>query len=164
MANTYWFFGLSGAGKTTLTDEILKENPMVHLDGDILRNGINKDLGFSKSDRSENLRRTAEITKIFNNEGIDVICSFITPLEEHRDLIKRINKNIKLIFCDCPLEICEERDVKGLYKLARAGRIKKFTGVSSAFESGTDADLKLQTYKNINNCVKKFLVYYEKFK
>lgn len=144
-----WFIGLSGSGKTTLSDalfEKLKHNyPSIlikKLDGDLLRNGVNNNLGFSLEDRTENIRRSAEVAKLFYETGFVVVASFITPTHQNQQLLTDIFQNniadksndLFKIFIDCPLEICEQRDVKGLYKKARRGEIKEFTGISSPFE------------------------------
>lgn len=147
-----WFTGLSGSGKTTLSieveKEILKRGYFTkYFDGDIIRKGINQDLGFSIEDRKENIRRIAEIAKIFLDTGIIVICGFITPTEEMRNIAKKIvgPKSFIEIFVNCPLEICEERDVKGLYGRARRGEIKDFTGIDSIYEPPTNPDIEVMT-------------------
>ncbi len=137
-----WFIGLSGSGKTTLSNalfEKLKHNYpsalIKKLDGDLLRNGLNNNLGFSLEDRNENIRRSAEVAKLFYETGFVVLASFITPTHQNQKLITDIfEKKVFKVFIDCPLETCEKRDVKGLYKKARAGEIKEFTGISSPFE------------------------------
>lgn len=146
-----WLFGLSGSGKTTLST-LLKEKLesegffTITLDGDVLREGINKDLGFSESDRAENIRRAAEIAKLMLKKDIITICSFITPLEQHRALAAEIvGERYFEVFLDCPLSICQERDVKGLYKNAGLNLIKNFTGVSAKFEPAVDTDLIIRT-------------------
>jgi adenylylsulfate kinase len=135
-----WLFGLSGAGKTTiaslLKDKLVQDGfNTVHLDGDELRKGINKDLSFSDADRQENIRRAAEIAKIMVDNNFITICSFITPLQKHRDVASSIlGRNYFEVFVDCSLEICSKRDVKGLYQKAKANQVANFTGVSSGFE------------------------------
>lgn len=148
-----WLFGLSGSGKTTIST-LLKEKLedegyfTVTLDGDVLRTGINKDLGFSESDRAENIRRAAEIAKLMLKKDIITICSFITPLEQHRALAAEIiGEHYFEVFLDCPLAICQERDVKGLYKNAGLNLIQNFTGVSARFEPAVKADLIIKTHK-----------------
>lgn len=136
-----WLTGLSGAGKTTIAKMLVKK---LHdedintqfLDGDNTRLGLNKDLGFSEADRNENLRRVAEVAKLFVDSGNVVVAAFITPLNEQRKMIKEIigSDDYYEIFVDCTIEECETRDVKGLYKKARAGEIKDFTGVNAPFE------------------------------
>ena len=147
---TIWFNGLSGSGKTTLGEKLVgyyeELNKKVFLlDGDVLRNGLNNNLGFSLADRQENLRRAAEVAKILNQNGIVVIATFITPTNEMRDNITRIIPNIKFIHLSTSLETCENRDVKGLYLKARAGLIKDFTGIDSPFEPMPDAWLNIDT-------------------
>jgi adenylylsulfate kinase len=146
-----WLFGLSGSGKTTIST-LLKEKLedagffAMTLDGDILREGINKDLGFSESDRAENIRRAAEIAKLMLKRDIITICSFITPLEQHRALAAEIiGERYFEVFLDCPLAICKERDVKGLYKDAGLNLIPNFTGVSAKFEPALNANLIIKT-------------------
>lgn len=151
-AAVIWFTGLSGSGKSTIANELAKllteEGKLVYiLDGDSLRNGLNKDLGFSLEDRNENLRRAAEVAKILADLGTIVLCSFITPLEEHRGMIRQILGDELLKFCyvKCSLEKCEERDPKGLYSRARSGEIQHFTGVSSPFEEAQTAEIIVNT-------------------
>ncbi len=160
-----WFTGLSGAGKSTLAvgfEGILKSKGYTTkiLDGDVLRNGINAGLGFSQSDRIENIRRAAEVAKLFVESNIITICSFITPTEEMRNIAKTIigKDNFIEIFIDCSIELCEKRDVKGLYKKARAGTVENFTGISSSFETPKNSDLIINTESNsIDHCLKSIL-------
>jgi adenylylsulfate kinase len=147
-----WLFGLSGSGKTTIST-LLKEKLedegffTVTLDGDVLRTGINRDLGFSESDRAENIRRAAEIAKLMLKKNIITICSFITPLEEHRALAAEIiGEQYFEVFLDCPLAICQKRDVKGLYKSAGLNLVQNFTGVSAKFEPAVNANLVIKTH------------------
>lgn len=135
-----WLFGLSGAGKSTLAgqlDEMLtaKGHLVKCLDGDALRAGINKDLGFSIEDRQENIRRAAEIAKLFSEAGFVTICSFISPANKLRETAKEIIGDVFYdVFLDCPIETCVSRDPKGLYKKALSGQIKDFTGIGADFE------------------------------
>jgi adenylylsulfate kinase len=138
-----WFTGLPCSGKTTLADKLkdlindCNEDILVErLDGDIVRKSICKDLGFSKEDRTENLRRVAEISKTLAENGALVLSTFITPYEETREMIKNIigPNNFTLIYLDAPLKVCEKRDTKGMWAKARAGEIKDFTGVDDVFE------------------------------
>lgn len=147
-----WFTGLSGSGKTSISNEVerlLFEKGFLtqHLDGDIIRKGINKDLGFSLEERFENLRRVAEIAKILIECGIIAICSFISPTVLIRNSIKNIigKENIIEIYINTPLKICESRDVKGLYRKARSGVIGDFTGISSPYEPPQYPDLEILT-------------------
>jgi adenylylsulfate kinase len=147
-----WFTGLSGSGKSTLAHAV--EEYLHHLgcrayvfDGDNVRHGLCKDLGFSMPERKENLRRIAETIKLFLDAGVISLTAFISPLKIDRDMVKEIigREDVIEVFCDCPLEICEQRDVKGLYKKARAGEIKNYTGISSPYEIPPSPDLKIDT-------------------
>jgi adenylylsulfate kinase len=147
-----WFTGLSGSGKSTIANLLEKELYKQHihtysLDGDNLRRGLNKDLLFSKEDRIENLRRTAEVGKLLVDAGLVVIAAFISPYNKIREDIKAIVGSDYYIevFVNTPLEVCEQRDVKGLYKKARAGEIKNFTGISSPFETPANPTIEIQT-------------------
>jgi adenylylsulfate kinase len=141
-AKVIWFTGLSGSGKTTLASNLEKRLFELNyfcqiLDGDNVRSGINKNLRFTEEDRLENIRRIAEVSKLFMNCGIILICAFISPTNEMRQMAKDIigDEDFLEVFVDTPLEVCEQRDPKGLYKKARAGEIKNFTGISSPFEA-----------------------------
>ena len=151
-AKVIWFTGLSGSGKTTLAANLEKELFFRRffcqvLDGDNIRSGINNNLGFSKEDRLENIRRIAEVTKLLLNTGIITICSFISPTEEIRQMAKNIigENDFIEVFLNTPLEVCEQRDTKGLYKKARSGEIKDFTGISSPFEAPKNPDIEIDT-------------------
>jgi len=147
-----WFTGLSGSGKTTLSDaleeELYKRGYKTYiLDGDKIRNGLCKDLGFSETDRTENIRRVGEVANLMRDSGLIVISAFISPFAKDREVVRETigAENLVRIFVDCPLEVCEQRDVKGLYKRARLGEIKKFTGISSPFEIPEESELVLKT-------------------
>jgi len=154
---TYWFTGLSGAGKSTLSEAVKarldKEtgdaNKVFILDGDLIRMGLNKGLGFSEEDRKENIRRIAEVSKLFNMSGQIVFVAFISPYAGGRDFAKQSHLESGLKFYEChisaSLEVCEARDVKGLYKKARAGVIPKFTGISDPYEEPANPDLNINT-------------------
>ncbi len=149
-----WFTGLSGSGKSTLANALEKElfNSDIHtyvLDGDNIRMGLNKDLDFSKKGREENIRRIAEVSKLFIDSGIIVLSAFVSPFEKNRQLVKQIvgDDNFIQVFVDCPIEVCEQRDVKGLYKKVRKGEIKDFTGINSPFEIPKDAYITIDTSK-----------------
>lgn len=145
-----WLLGLSGAGKSTiarLTQRRLAGAGYysVLLDGDELRASINKDLSFSEADRLENIRRAAEIAKILVQNNRIVLSSFITPMQEQRELARSITGSYFEVYVSCPLEICEQRDVKGLYKKARKEEIRLFTGIHSRFDVPLSADLVIHT-------------------
>ena len=151
-AVTLWLTGLSGSGKSSIAREMEKklfENniPVYRLDGDNLRYGLNKDLGFSEADRSENIRRAAEVARLFNQAGVTVICSFISPtIKDRANACEIIGADyFKEIFVSTPLSICEKRDPHGLYKKARAGEIREFTGISSPYEAPENPYLALDT-------------------
>jgi adenylylsulfate kinase len=145
--HNYWFIGLSGSGKTTLAKKLKNDHLPDHvlLDGDNVREYLNKDLGFSMEDRVENLRRIRAIVTILNRQGIYCIVSFITPAEVARVAIRDEIPLTRIIYLECPLKVCEARDVKGMYKKARAGLIKDFTGIDSPFEEPFDPDLVINT-------------------
>ncbi|MDN3669271.1 adenylyl-sulfate kinase [Echinicola jeungdonensis] len=147
-----WFTGLSGSGKSTLangTEQRLFQNGYhtFLLDGDNIRKGLNKDLGFEKEDRNENLRRIAEVAKLMMEAGLIVVAAFISPYRKEREMIKELVGEDRFleIFVDCPLEECEERDVKGLYQKARKGLIKNFTGIDAPYEAPQKPFLQLPT-------------------
>lgn len=147
-----WFTGLSGSGKSTIANLLEKrlnqfEIHTYSLDGDNLRSGLNKDLSFSKKDRDENMRRVAEVAKLFVDAGIVVIAAFISPYRKAREEIRRIVgfQDYVEVFVNTPLEICEQRDVKGLYKKARTGEIKNFTGISAPYETPTNPSIEINT-------------------
>lgn len=149
---TIWFEGLSASGKSTLSfnlREVLISRgiPAMVLDGDILRNGLCNDLGFSTEDRAENLRRAAEVSKILCETGTNVIAAFITPLEILRKCIRAVFEPDKAIeiYVACPIEICEARDPKGLYRRAREGNIVDFTGITHPFEEPNAPDIVVPT-------------------
>ncbi|MGA3012605.1 MAG: adenylyl-sulfate kinase [Bacteroidales bacterium] len=151
-AKVLWMTGLSGSGKTTiglaLEKELIKRGFLIMLlDGDLVRTGINNNLRFSVEDRKENIRRIAEVSKLFVNCGIVTINCFISPTDEIRTMAKNIigDDDFLEVFVSAPLEICENRDVKGLYAKARTGEIPEFTGISSPFDIPQDADLVLKT-------------------
>jgi len=156
-----WFEGLSGSGKSTIINHLdqylVKNNFHTYvLDGDNLRLGLNSDLGFSHNDRNENLRRAAEVSSLLVDAGLLVLAGFITPTEAQRKLIRKKFEDEQFIeiFISTPLDICEKRDIKGLYKKARDGKINNFTGISSPFECPQNADLTIDTSdKSISECL-----------
>ncbi|HIU55370.1 MAG TPA: adenylyl-sulfate kinase [Candidatus Gallibacteroides avistercoris] len=149
-----WFTGLSGSGKSTVAIALERE---LHrrgllcriLDGDNIRSGINNNLGFTETDRVENIRRIAEVSKLFIDTGIITIAAFISPSNDLRKMAAEIigRENFLEVFVNTPLEVCEQRDVKGLYAKARRGEIKNFTGISAPFEAPSHPDLTLDTSK-----------------
>ena len=147
-----WLTGLSGSGKTTIAkavSEQLHKNGFLTqvLDGDNIRLGINNNLSFSLEDRMENIRRTAEMAKLFVDCGVVTVCCLVSPTEKIRTLAKEIigTKDFFEIFINTPLNICEERDVKGLYAMARKGEVKNFTGISAPFENPKSPSLEIKT-------------------
>lgn len=149
-----WFTGLSGSGKSTLADLLEqylfeKGTHTYILDGDNIRGGLNKDLDFSEDSRKENIRRIGEVARLFVDAGVVVLTAFISPYREDRELARSLagKENFVEVFVDCPLEICEQRDVKGLYKKARNGEIPDFTGISSPFEAPESPDVTVHTDK-----------------
>ena len=153
---TLWFTGLSGSGKSTiavaLESALMAQSKLSYrLDGDNIRLGINKNLGFSAADRAENIRRIGEIAKLFNEAGVITLASFISPYRADRDQVRRIHQEMGLafveIFVDCDLASAEKRDPKGLYKKARAGEIKNFTGLDDPYEAPVNAEIHLVSDK-----------------
>jgi len=153
---TIWFTGLSGSGKSTiavaLENALFKRGKLSYrLDGDNVRLGINKNLGFSEADRTENIRRIGEVSKLFGDAGTIALSSFISPYRDDRDEVRELHEaaNLKFIevFVDCSLEVAESRDPKGLYKKARAGEIKNFTGIDDPYEAPVSPEIHLHTDK-----------------
>ncbi len=151
---TVWMTGLSGSGKSTiavaLEQVLLKRNKHAYvLDGDNVRHGLNKDLGFSAEDRAENIRRIGEVAKLFADSGLIVITSFISPYISDRDLARKLHDDAGVpfleVYVEVPLAVAEERDPKGLYKKARAGEIKGFTGIDDPYEPPTKPELVVAT-------------------
>ncbi|WP_224270946.1 adenylyl-sulfate kinase [Haloprofundus salinisoli] len=143
---TIWLFGLPCSGKTTLAEGLIGPST-VHLDGDYLRDTLNSDLGFSKEDRTENLRRAAGVAQALNEQGFDVVASFITPYRSQRELIAETIDDVSFVYVNAPVEVCEERDVKGMYEKARKGEIEGFTGIDAPFEEpeGEETGLEVRT-------------------
>jgi adenylylsulfate kinase len=163
-----WFTGLSGSGKTTLANNVEYRLNKIHqthtyiLDGDNIRTGLNMDLGFTDTDRYENIRRIGEVARLFVDAGILVLTAFISPFRIDRDRVRALLKSGDFveIFVQCPLEICEQRDPKGLYKKARQGIIKDFTGIDSPYEPPVSPELILQTDQmSIAECTEKIIQY-----
>ena len=164
-ARVIWLTGLSGSGKSTIAKALEKELYQKRyltklLDGDNIRSGLNKNLKFSLEDREENIRRISEVSKLFLNCGIITINSFISPTVEIRQRSKDIigAEDYIEIFVDCPIEVCEKRDVKGLYEKARKGEIENFTGINAPFEKPENADLTVDSNKDdVDDCVNQIL-------
>ena len=165
-----WLTGLSGSGKSTIANALevklyqLNYHTML-LDGDNIRFGLNRDLGFSEEDRIENIRRISEVAKLFIESGTIVITAFISPFQEDRDSVRALVEDGEFIevFIDTPLEVCESRDPKGLYQKARNGDIPNFTGISSPYETPANAELLIKTDElDIEASVEKIVDYLEK--
>jgi len=160
-----WFTGLSGAGKSTIAHAV--EQRLFELgcrtfvfDGDNVRHGLCADLGFSPEDRVENIRRIGEMSKLFIEAGVIALTAFISPFRADRDRVRHLvaDGDFLEIYCHCPIEVCEQRDVKGLYAKARKGLIKDFTGISSPYEPPLNPDLDLDTARqSLEDCVQQVL-------
>ena len=156
-----WMTGLSGAGKTTLSialeNALFEQKTLVTiLDGDVVRSGLNQDLGFSAEDRKENIRRIGEVAQLLANQAFVVIVAFISPFRKDRDWVRQSMDDGRFIevFIDCPLTVCEERDTKGLYKKARKGVINDFTGISSPYEPPASPEIHIKTSEHsVEDCV-----------
>jgi len=155
-----WFTGLSGSGKSTIANEVaykLNQNKQFTyvLDGDNIRHGLNKDLGFSPEDRDENIRRISEVAGLFADAGVITLTAFISPYQKLRDFCRSLLPKDRFfeIYCKATLDTCEQRDPKGLYKKARAGEIKQFTGIDAPYEEPKNPEIILDTDKyNIEEC------------
>ncbi len=162
-----WFTGLSGSGKSTVANAV--ESRLLHsgkhsylLDGDNVRHGLNKDLGFSDQDRVENIRRIGEVAKLFVDSGTIVLTAFISPFISDRQQVRELLEDGQFleVFIDTPISVCEQRDPKGLYKKARAGEIKHFTGIDSAYEAPVQADIHVKTAEqSIEECAEQIVQY-----
>nr|PZN48094.1 MAG: adenylyl-sulfate kinase [Bacteroidota bacterium] len=164
-ATLIWFTGLSGSGKSTLSVQL---EAVLHskgyltylLDGDNIRSGLNKDLSFTDEGRVENIRRIGEVSKLFVDAGFVVLSAFISPFRADRDMVRTIvgPENHIEVFVDCPLQVCEQRDTKGLYKKARAGQIRNFTGIDSPYEPPEHPDIVIRTAEqSVDDSVKALL-------
>jgi adenylylsulfate kinase len=166
---TVWFTGLSGSGKSTVVrkvEQMLYErgNLVYVLDGDNIRHGLNKNLGFSPEDRKENIRRIGEVAHLFTDAGIITLTAFISPYRSDRNAARALAANGKFIevFVDCPLEVCEQRDPKGLFKKARAGVIKEFTGISAPYEAPEKPEIVVNTAElSVDESAKAVISYLE---
>ncbi|MBX3396300.1 MAG: adenylyl-sulfate kinase [Phycisphaerae bacterium] len=166
---TIWLTGLPSSGKSTVgfsfEHALVQQGRLAYvLDGDNIRHGLNKNLGFSAEDRAENIRRIGEVAKLFADAGIITITSFVSPYRADRDGVRQLHADAKIpfieVFIDTPVDICAERDPKGLYKKARAGEIKNFTGVSDPYESPLNPELTLKTAEmKLEDCVAKLAEY-----
>ena len=166
---TVWFTGLSGSGKSTIAvalEQVLMQRGKIayRLDGDNIRMGLNKNLGFSAEDRAENIRRIGEVAKLFADASIISLTSFISPYRNDRDLVRKLHDDAKLpfieVYVDAPLEVAEQRDPKGLYKKARAGQIKGFTGIDDPYEAPAKPELHIKTHElSVEESVEKLLNY-----
>ncbi len=162
-----WFTGLSGSGKSTLANEVAKTlfEQNIHcyvLDGDNVRHGLNSDLGFSAKDRTENIRRIGEVAKLFVDSGQIVLTAFISPFHQDRQLVRNKLEQDEFVevYVRCPLETCEQRDPKGLYKKARNGEIRDFTGIDSPYEPPLSPDVVVDTDQHsIDQCVQQIISY-----
>ena len=157
---TVWFTGLSGSGKSTLAfavEEALVARGVAAyvLDGDNVRFGLNRDLGFSAADRTENVRRIGEVCRLFQDAGLVVLSAFISPYKADRDAVRALHPEGSFVevFVDTPLDICETRDVKGLYARARTGEIPEFSGISAPYEAPEVPDITVDATRPLNECV-----------
>lgn len=164
-AKTVWFTGLSGSGKSTLAfavEEALVERGVAAyvLDGDNIRFGLNRDLGFAPEDRTENIRRIGEVCRLFCDAGMIVLSAFVSPYRADRDQVRELHPEGQFVevFVDTPLEVCEARDVKGLYAKARAGEIPEFTGISAPYEPPAQAEIIVDTSRPLAACVADLVV------
>jgi len=160
VGHTLWLTGLSGSGKSTIAyaveEALLARGVAAYvLDGDNVRMGLNRDLGFSPDDRIENVRRVGEVCRLFQDAGLVVVSAFISPYRVDRELVRGLHPAgaFSEVFVDTPLEVCEGRDVKGLYARARAGEVPEFSGISAPYEAPTDPDLRLDTSGSVEACV-----------
>jgi adenylylsulfate kinase len=166
---TVWLTGLSGSGKSTVAiaaeQVVLSKGKLAYvLDGDNVRHGLNKNLGFSPEDRTENIRRIGEVAKLFNDAGIVVFTAFISPYREDRDAVRELmpEGDFVEVFVDADVSTCEERDPKGLYKKARAGEIPEFTGISAPYEAPEKPELVLDTgAQSVRESVERLVGYLE---
>jgi len=160
-----WFTGLSGAGKSTLAHAVEEQLHQLGcrtyvMDGDNVRHGLCGDLGFSEDDRKENIRRIGNVSKLFLEAGVIVLTAFISPFRSDRKLVRNmvLHGDFLEIYCNTPIEVCEQRDVKGLYQKARKGEIKDFTGISSPYEVPEKAELSVQTGEQaLEECVEQVI-------
>ena len=165
-----WFTGLSGSGKSTLANAVeqllhQRKHHTYVLDGDNVRHGLNRNLGFSPADREENIRRIGEVSKLFTDAGTVVMTAFISPYRADREQARALIAEDRFVevFVECPLDVCEERDTKGLYKKARAGEIKEFTGISAPYEPPLHPEVTVNTAElSLEECAQKVVSFLEK--
>jgi adenylylsulfate kinase len=163
---TLWFTGLSASGKSTLANAVArtlheKGISTIVLDGDNIRHGLNKDLGFSPEDRVENIRRIGEVAKLFTSAAVINLTAFISPYRQDRETARNLQPETFIeVFCDAGLDVCEDRDPKGLYKKARANLIKDFTGINAPYEAPEKAEIRVDTgHTSIEECIEVVLGY-----
>jgi len=165
----FWLTGLSGSGKSTIASMVeeslyIRGNHTFILDGDNIRMGLNKDLGFGNEDREENIRRIGEVSKLFCDSGLILLCAFISPFENDRNIVRELvgEGNFYEVFVKSSLEMCESRDPKGLYVKARSGEIPFFTGIDSPYEAPANADITLDTeHLSAESCARKLIKFME---
>jgi adenylyl-sulfate kinase len=164
---TLWFTGLSGSGKTAIAKRIEQELRgrglrVERLDGDIVRQGLTRDLGFGKEDRDKNIERVTFVAKLLTRNGVAVLCSFISPYRERRNLSRQEIGEFIEVFVECPLEVCAQRDVKGMYAKALAGEIENFTGVSDPYEEPENPEIVCHTaQETLEESAAKVIAYLE---
>src|SRR5688572_11737917 len=164
---TLWMTGLSGAGKTTIAvalTKLLNERGILieRLDGDVVRESLTRDLGFSKEDRDKNIERVSFVAKLLSRNGVGVVCSFISPYQAQRDMVRSQTTNFIEVYVSTPLEVCAERDVKGMYKKAMAGEIPNFTGVSDPYEAPENAEIVIPTHlETVEQSANRVIAYLE---
>ncbi|MDF2958036.1 MAG: Adenylylsulfate kinase [Candidatus Alkanophagales archaeon MCA70_species_1] len=160
---TLWFTGLPCSGKTTLADAVAEELRrrglrVERLDGDVVRRTLSRDLGFSREDREENIRRVAFVAKLLTRNGVAVLTSFVSPYRKMREEARKEIGDFVEVYVKCPLEVCMQRDVKGMYKKALVGEIKNFTGISDPYEEPLNPEIVVETDKEgVEACVNKIL-------
>jgi adenylyl-sulfate kinase len=164
---TLWMTGLSGAGKTTIARQLetqLKDRGIrfERLDGDVVRESLTRDLGFSKEDRDKNIERVTFVAKLLSRNNVGVVCSFISPYQAQRDMVRQETTNFIEVFVHAPLEVCAERDVKGMYAKAFAGEIANFTGISDPYEAPENPDILIPTHEEtVEESANRVILYLE---
>lgn len=158
-----WFTGLSGAGKTTIAKALIPKlqdlgMKVERLDGDVVRTSLTRDLGFSKEDRNKNIERVTFVAKVLSRNNVAVLASFISPYAKTRDYVRNETTNFIEVYVSAPLDVCEDRDVKGMYAKARTGEIKNFTGISDPYEAPVNPDIEVPTHEQTLEESVEFLV------